>query len=205
MAKAKRIKTVEKLNLSEHTLDINLRKCSYDKFRFSEIEDYVQAITGGRTYQYEAIKHTMIYLWGGGYKNAAALAKENFALKDHIRERFGSLEMMLGHLPLADRLSGVVHMATGTGKSYVIFAVAYLSVVMGLTKRVLVLGPSSTIIEEGLRDKFADFMQRKEWNDRLPAEYRGKAVALLTNNDAIEDGSITIENINAIYTVGGIR
>jgi type I site-specific restriction endonuclease len=43
-------------------------------------------------------------------------------------------------------------MATGTGKSFVIFAVAYLSVMMGLTKRVLVLGPSSTIIEEGLRD-----------------------------------------------------
>ncbi|MBW6485000.1 MAG: DEAD/DEAH box helicase family protein [Syntrophobacterales bacterium] len=203
--RTRRIQTVEKLNLSEHTLDINLRKCSYDKFRFSEIEDYVQAITGGRTYQYEAIKHTMIYLWGGGYKNAAALAKENFAQKEHIRERFGSLEMMLGHLPLADRLSGVVHMATGTGKSYVIFAVAYLSVVMGLAKRVLVLGPSSTIIEEGLRDKFADFMHRKEWNDLLPAEYRGKAVALLTNNDAIEDGSITIENINAIYTLGGIR
>lgn len=205
MAKAKRIKTVEKLNLSEHTLDVNLRKCSYDKFRFSDIEEYVRAVTGGREYQYDAIKTTMIYLWGGGYKNVAALAKENFARKEHIRERFGSEEMMMGHLPLADRLSGVVHMATGTGKSYVIFAVAYLSVVMGLTKRVLVLGPSSTIIEEGLRDKFEDFMNRKAWNDLLPKEYQSKAIDLLTNNDAIPDGSITIENINAIYTVGGIR
>ena len=205
MAKAKRIKTVEKLNLSEHTLDVNLRKCSYDKFRFADIEEYVRAVTGGREYQYDAIKTTLIYLWGGGYKNVAALAKENFARKEHIRERFGSVEMMLGHLPLADRLSGVVHMATGTGKSYVIFAVAYLSVVMGLTKRVLVLGPSSTIIEEGLRDKFEDFMNRKAWNDLLPKEYSGKAIDLLTNNDAIPDGSITIENINAIYTVGGIR
>jgi len=201
----RRIRTVEKLNLSEHTLDINLRKCSYDKFRFSDIEDYVRAITGGREYQYQAIKHTMIYLWGGGYKNVTALAKENFAQKEHIRERFGSEEIMLGHLPLADRLSGVVHMATGTGKSYVIFAVAYLSLVMGLTKRVLVLGPSSTIIEEGLRDKFQEFMNKKEWNDQLPKEYQGKAIDLLTNNDAIEDGSITIENINAIYSVGGIR
>lgn len=205
MAKQKRIKTVERLNLSEHTLDINLRKCSYDKFRFSEIEDYVQAVTGGRQYQFDAIKNTMIYLWGRGYKDVAALARENFEHKEHIRERFGSLEIMLGHLPLADRLSGVVHMATGTGKSYVIFALAYLSVVMGLTKRVLVLGPSSTIIEEGLRDKFADFMHRRQWNDLLPKEYQGKAIDILTNNDAIEDGSITIENINAIYTVGGIR
>ena len=205
VAKAKRIKTVEKLNLSEHTLDINIRKCRYEKFRFSDIEDYVRAVSGDREYEYQAIKHTMIYLWGGGYKNVAELAKENFAQKEHIRERFGSEELMLGHLPLADRLSGVVHMATGTGKSFVIFAVAYLSLVMGLTKRVLVLGPSSTIIEEGLRDKFQEFMNKQEWNNRLPKEYQGKAIDLLTNNDAIEDGSITIENINAIYSVGGIR
>ncbi|MFH1799114.1 MAG: DEAD/DEAH box helicase family protein [Candidatus Omnitrophota bacterium] len=205
MAKTKRIKTVEKLNLSEHTLDINVRKCNYDKFRFSDIEDYVRAVSGGREYQYQAIKHTMIYLWGGRYKNVVALANENFAQKEHLRERFGSEEIMLGHLPLADRISGVVHMATGTGKSYVIFAVAYLSLIMGLAKRVLVLGPSSTIIEEGLRDKFQDFMNKKDWNDRLPKEYQGKAIDLLTNNDAIEDGSITIENINAIYSVGGIR
>lgn len=205
MAKAKRIKTVEKLNLSEHTLDITIRKCNYEKFRFSDIEDYVRAVAGGREYQYQAIKHTMIYLWGGGYKNVASLAMENFAKKEHIRERFGSEEIMLGHLPLPDRLSGVVHMATGTGKSFVIFAVAYLSLVMGLTKRVLVLGPSSTIIEEGLRDKFQTFMNNKEWNDRLPKEYQGKTIDLLTNADSIEDGSITIENINAIYSEGGIR
>ena len=201
----RRIRTVEKLNLSEHTLDINIRKCSYEKFRFSDIEEYARAITAGREYQYQAIKRTMIYLWGGGYENVADLAKENFAKKEHIRERFGSQEIMLGHLPLADRISGVVHMATGTGKSWVLFAVAYLSIVMNLTKRVLVLGPSSTIIEEGLREKFQTFMNNKEWNDRLPKEYQGKAIDLLTNNDAIEDGSITIENINAIYSVGGIR
>ena len=204
MAKSKRIKTVEKLNLSEHTLDVNVRKCSFEKFRFSDIEEYVRAVTGGREYQYQAIKHTMIYLWGGGYKNVAELAYESFAKKIHLKERFGSEEMMLGHLPLADRLSGIVHMATGTGKSFVIFAISYLSLVMGLTKRVLVLGPSSTIIEEGLRDKFQEFINKQEWNDKLPPEYQGKAIDLLTNNDAIEDGSITIENINAIYTVGGI-
>jgi hypothetical protein len=48
-------------------LDVNLRKCSYDKFRFSDIEEYVSAVTGEREYQYDAIKTTMIYL-GGGYK-----------------------------------------------------------------------------------------------------------------------------------------
>jgi hypothetical protein len=100
MAKAKRIKTVEKLNLSEHTLDINLRKCSYDKFRFSDIEDYVRAVTGGREYEYQAIKHTMIYLWGGGYKNVAALAKENFAQKSIFGNGLAQKNSCWGIYPL---------------------------------------------------------------------------------------------------------
>jgi len=200
----KRTQQVEKLNLSEHVLDINIRKCSYDQFRFSDIEDYVRAVTGGREYQFQAVKHTMIYLWGGGYENVTDLAKENFAKKEQIRGRFGSEELMLGNLPLPERLSGVVHMATGTGKSFAMFLVAYLSVVMGLTSRVLVLGPPSTIIEEGLRDKFREFIDKKEWNDLLPGEYQGKAVNLLTDNDEITDDSIVIENINAVFTFGGV-
>jgi type III restriction enzyme len=95
-------------------------------------------------------------------------------------------------------------MATGTGKSYVIFAIAYLSLIMGLAKRVLVLGPASTIIEQGLREKFKELINKREFNSKLPQRYRGKAINLLTDNDPIEDDSIVIENINAVYTFGGI-
>lgn len=203
--KAKHIQTVEKLNLSEHTLAINTRKCNYEKFRFADIEDYVHALTNGRQYQFDAIKETMIYLWGESYQSIEDLARENWNLKPQIRERFGTEELFLGHLPLRDRLSGVVHMATGTGKSYVIFAIAYLSVVMGLTKRALVLGPASTIIEQGLREKFEKLMRDPKLNDLLPKQYQGRAINLLTDNDAIEDDSIVIENINAVFTFGGIQ
>lgn len=202
--RGRRFQAVDRINLSEHVLNINLRKHTR-KFNFEEIEDYVRAVTDGRQFQYDAIRDIMTYLWGGGYRNVTELAKENYAVNEHLRERFGSEELMLGHLPLPDRLSGVVHMATGTGKSYVIYAVAYLSLVMGFTKRVLVLGPSSTIIEEGLRDKFQRFMVQDDWNKKLPKDYQDKPIELLKNNDVIEDNSITIENINAIYTVGGIR
>jgi len=205
--KARRQKAIKRLNLSDHTLDINIRRCNYNKFNFSEIEDYVRELVGSRDYQYDAIKQVMIYLWGGSYKSIADLGKENFnnvKERAQIQQRFGTEASFLNNLPLPDRLSGVVHMATGTGKSYVIFAIAYLSLVMGLTRRVLVLGPSSTIIEQGLRDKFRDLMSRKEFNDKLPTKYRGKAINLLTDNDPIEDDSIVIENINAVYTFGGI-
>ena len=200
----KRQKAIKRLNLSDHTLDINIRKCNYNKFSFSEIEDYVRELVGSRDYEYDAIKQIMIYLWGGSYKSISELGRENYKQKLQIQQRFGTEENFLRQLPLPERLSGVVHMATGTGKSYVIFATAWLSLVMGLAKRVLVLGPASTIIEQGLREKFKDLMSRKAFSDKLPAKYRGKAINLLTDNDPIEDDSIVIENINAVYTFGGI-
>jgi len=202
--KPKKQKAIKRLNLSDHTLDINIRKCNYNKFSFSDIEDYVSELVGSRNYQYDAIKQIMIYLWGGSYKNITELGRENYKKKLQIQQRFGTEENFLRQLPLPERLSGVVHMATGTGKSYVIFAIAWLSLVMGLAKRVLVLGPASTIIEQGLREKFKELMSRKAFNDKLPQKYRGKAINLLTDNDPIEDDSIVIENINAVYTFGGI-
>ena len=202
--KSKRQKAIKRLNLSDHTLGINIRRCNYNKFNFSDIEDYVSELVGSRDYQYDAIKQIMIYLWGGSYKSISELGKENYKQKLQVQRRFGTEENFLRQLPLPGQLSGVVHMATGTGKSYVIFAIAWLSLVMGFTKRVLVLGPASTIIEQGLREKFRDLMSRKVFNDKLPAKYRGKAINLLTDNDPIEDDSIVIENINAVYTFGGI-
>jgi type III restriction enzyme len=85
----------------------------------------VREVVGSRDYQYDAIKQIMIYLWGGSYKSITELGKENYKQKLQIQQRFGTEENFLHQLPLPDRLSGVVHMATGTGKSYVIFAIAY--------------------------------------------------------------------------------
>jgi type III restriction enzyme len=76
---------------------------------------------------------------------------------------------------------------------------------MGLTKRVLVLGPASTIIEQGLREKFKELINNRKFNSKLPQRYRGKAINLLTDNDPIEDDSIVIENINAVFTFGSIN
>lgn len=203
--KTRRQNVIQKMNLSEHTLDINIRRCNYEKFAFSEIEGYVAALTGSRDYQYDAVKQVMIYLWGGAYQSITDLAVENYRKKPQIQHRFGTQDLFLRQIPLPDRLSGVVHMATGTGKSYMIFAIAYLSLIMGFTRRVLVLGPSSTIIEQGLRGKFKDLMGRKDLNDKLPSRLKGKAVHLLTDNDPIADEAIVIENINAVYTFGSIR
>jgi type III restriction enzyme len=192
-----------KLSLSEHTLDINLRKCDVTRFDFSEVEDYVRALTGDRDYQFDAVKEILVYLWGGIYDTVTDLARENYRKKEAIRQRFHSEDHFLRLLPLPDRLSGVCHLATGTGKSYVMFAVAHLSILLGKVRRVLVLGPSSTVIEAGLREKFNDCLygeRSAELKPYLPERHRYKVIRLATCKDVIEDDSIVIENINAIYT-----
>jgi len=190
------------LSLSEHTLDINVRKCDVNRFDFSEIEEYVLTLTGDREYQYKAIKDILIYLWGGAYDSLAALAKENYLRKLAIQQRFHSEEHFLRMLPLPDRISGVCHFATGTGKSYVMFAIAHLSILLGKVQRVLILGPSSTVIESGLREKFKEYLYGEKGAElklKLPERLRNKVIRLLNCNDPIEDSSIIIENINAIY------
>ena len=190
------------MNLGDHTLDVEIKRCDYTQFDFSEVEDFVRELSGGREYQFDAIKSTLIYLWGGIYKDITELAKRNYKKKPALLQRFHSEENFLHHLPLPDRLSGVVHMATGTGKSYVMFAIAYLSLVMGKVKRVLVLGPSSTVIEQGLTGKFKEYLYGPTGlalQEKLPAKYRSIAIQLLNENDPITDNSIVIENINSIY------
>ena len=59
--KSKRQKAIKRLNLPDHTLDINIRRCNYNKFNFSDIEDYVHELVGSHDYQYDAIKQVMIY------------------------------------------------------------------------------------------------------------------------------------------------
>ena len=98
----KRQRAIKRLNLSDHTLDINIRRCNYNKFNFSEIEDYVHALTGSRDYQYDAIKQVMTYLWGGAYKSIIDLAKENHKKKLQIQQRFVNEDIFLQHIPLPD-------------------------------------------------------------------------------------------------------
>jgi type III restriction enzyme len=70
---------------------------------------------------------------------------------------------------------------------------------MKKTKRVLVLGPSSTVIEAGLRGKFKRLMEDPKLHSKLPPKYRNVPVVLLDETKPAEDYGIIVENINAIY------
>ena len=196
-------KRAKKIDLSEHVLDINRRRYSVNKLDLVELDDYISSLAGSREYEYHAIRDILIYLWGGSYETVQDLGEENWENKEVIRQRFhGNKDRFLQGLPLPRKLSGVCHMATGTGKSYVIFAVAYLSILLGKVDRVLVLTPSSTIIKQGLREKFRTYMFGEEGTkiqENLPSEYRNRTVKLIKRNDPPEDNAIMVENINGIY------
>ena len=195
---------ITKLVLSGNVLSINVNTYNKELFDFEEFAPYVKALAGDRDYQFNAIKELLIYLWGGRYKNILDLARENYGKpgKEALQQRFLSQDQFLATIPLPDRLSGVCHMATGTGKSYVMIAVAYISLLLDKVDRVLVLGPSSTVIEQGLTEKFNEYLYGEkgtQLKDYLPAIYRNRVIKLLNSNSPIEDQSIVIENINAVW------
>jgi type III restriction enzyme len=90
-----------------------------------------------------------------------------------------------------------VDLATGTGKSYLIYAIAQIAMHADLVDQVLVLSPSVTI-ETGLMDKFNQFAGSKELRNSLPA---GKEVTprIINANQTILPGDICVENIHAVY------
>jgi type III restriction enzyme len=108
-------------------------------------------------------------VWGyfGSYRDQRALAEENFDVNAHLQEKYSDFRRMAAALEFPDRLACSVDLATGTGKSYVMYGVARIALAAGVVDRVLVLCPSNTI-EFGLTDKFVALSGDHDFADLLP-------------------------------------
>src|SRR5687767_1315497 len=95
----------------------------WDETRY---EEFLDALCHDRSYQKDAIRTALRYLIGGRYSDLRALARENFENdpKDMLEKRYGSWKSMERHLQLPDQLSASLDLATGTGKSYVLYGIA---------------------------------------------------------------------------------
>lgn len=183
------------------TDDLVLRvKSDYDPslLRLHKYEAFLDALCEDREYQKEAIRTVCRFLAGGEYESAAALAAENYASNDVLVERYGSLEHMIEALPLADKLSCAVDLATGTGKSWVMYGVARILLAEGIVDRVLVLCPSLTI-EAGLKEKFQRFSGDARLRDLIPADATFRNPEITDANVTTTAGQICVENIDATY------
>ena len=181
--------------------DLVLRiKANYDPsvFNLAVWNNYLDALCGTREYQKEAIKTSILYLASGYYHTVSQLVHENYIDNSFLREKYKREADFLGALPIKDKLSGVIDLATATGKSYVIYGVAQIMLSMGIVKRVLVLCPSITI-ERELLIKFNALSQRKDLKNAIPGDSLLFNPHIIDASSTICPGDICVENIHAVY------
>src|SRR5207245_11285999 len=100
---------------------------------------------------------------------------------------------MKQHLQLRDQLSCSIDLATGTGKSYVLYGLAAILLAEGIVDRVLVLCPSTTI-EAGLLEKFRELASNADLQELLPDTARISSPRIINASESITEGSICVEN-----------
>ena len=172
----------------------NIDPTVWDETRY---EPFIDELCALREYQKEAIRTVMRYLAGGEYASLQELARENFDRNDELQRRYGSWLGMERHLQLPEQLACSIDMATGTGKSYVLYGLAAILLAEDIVDRVLVLCPSNTI-EAGLLAKFRDLAGNSDLRDLLPEAANMRAPKIINASESIIDGSICVENYHAI-------
>lgn len=172
----------------------NIDPAVWDEAKY---EAFIDELCGNREYQKDATRTVMRFLAGQKYRNLRELAKETFDNNPEMERRYGSWAGMERHLQLPNQLSCSIDMATGTGKSYVLYGLAAILLAEGIVDRVLVLCPSNTI-EDGLLSKFRDLARNADLRAVLPAGARVSAPKIINASETIVDGSICVENYHAI-------
>lgn len=151
------------------------------------------------SFQRDAVRESLRFLVSDKYPSLDRLARENWNAREAIRQRHESVDAYLAKMPLRDRKSVSLDLATGTGKSFVMYALAAIALAEGLAERVLVLCPSLTI-EEGLLEKFNALAGNGELSGIM--KELGAAVVIpgiKRGNWTIQSGDICVENIHAVY------
>jgi type III restriction enzyme len=172
----------------------NVNRAVWDENRY---EAFLDELCGDREYQKEAIRMALRYLLGGEYETLKDLARANFDDNETLQARYGSWAGMERHLQLPDKLSASLDLATGTGKSFVLYGIAAILLAEGHVDRVLVLCPSTTI-ETGLLDKFRELAGNSDLRDALPAGAKISTPHIINASESITEGSICVENYHAI-------
>lgn len=170
-----------------------------DRARWNEsrYEAYLDELCSDREYQKEAIQTVLRYFCGGEYADLSALAKQNYEINPVLKERYGSWEGLKSNLQFPHQLSASLDLATGTGKSYVLYGLAAILLAEGIVDRVLVLCPSTTI-ELGLLEKFRELASDADLQALLPNTARISSPRIINASESITEGSICVENYHAV-------
>ncbi|MBD3288203.1 hypothetical protein GF337_05310 [candidate division KSB1 bacterium] len=147
----------------------------------------------------EATRRAIHFFVSDKYQNTEQVARYTYQRSYKLRTRYTSEKDYLGHIRIKDKKSFSIDLATGTGKSWVIYAVAQIMLAEGLVDKVLVLCPSLTI-EEELKKKFEEFSGDQS-HIQILKELNALSFspAIKSANDPILNNDICVENIHAAY------
>ncbi len=177
---------------------------NYDrsKLDLGKWERFLDVLCGDRVYQKEAIKSSVIYLASGMYNSLVDIVEENYKSNPEMMKKYLRLDDYKRSLQIKDKLFANIDLATGTGKSYVIYGIAQILLAERLVKRVLVLCPSLTI-EKGLTEKFVGLVSDPDLRNAIPEKIDFIAPRITSADSTIIEGDICVENIHAVYETTG--
>jgi len=160
-------------------------------------DDFLDRLCGGREYQKEAIKTALRYLLGNEYENLGALALANWDNAEKqptLMARYGNKDNFLADLVFSEKLSASLDLATGTGKSYILYALAVILLNEKIVDQVLVLCPSTTI-ETGLMEKFRTLATDDEISSGIVGFVPPRVI---NGTESVVKGCICVENYHQI-------
>ena len=166
----------------------------WDETRY---EAFLDALCGHREYQKKAIRTVLSYWLGGRYINLNQLANENYEANEELNHRWSRWDSMQQHLQLPEQLACSLDLATGTGKSFVLYGIAAILLAEGKVDRVLVLSPSNTI-ESGLLGKFKELATNATLRDLMPPGASIATPRVINASETIVNGALCVENYHAI-------
>lgn len=170
-----------------------------DSFDLDAYDEFIETSARGRDYQAEAIRGALRYFLGERYENTEQLARESYEASQDLQRLYPNADALVERLPFADKLACTLDLATGTGKSFVMYAVARVMLNEGAVDRVLVLAPSLTI-EAGLLEKFNALTADGDLTDLLPVRPGGHPIPTIVDaGSTVNEGDICVENIHAAY------
>ena len=192
-----------KIVFNQKDLILKVNK-NYDKSKLNldKWEAFLDVLCGDRDYQKEAIRAAIIYLASGMYNSIEDIVKENYDNNSELGKKYNRIEDYYSNLQIKNKLFANIDLATGTGKSYVIYGIAQILLSEKIIKRVLVLCPSLTI-EKGLTKKFEELSSDANLRNTIPAELVGSSPRIISADSTIREGDICVENIHAVYETTG--
>lgn len=163
----------------------------------SKYEDFLYELCGEWDFQKEAIRNSLRFFISEKYDNTEELFNENYD-KNIEMQNFQDKISMSKNLPFPHKKSCTIDLATGTGKSWVMYGVARILLAEGLVDQVLILCPSLTI-KQGLTEKFKSFARNSILTDSLPKNSIIKVPRIKHSDSTIEKGDICVDNVHKTY------